>query len=134
MVLDSAEDRLRDRADIELVVAAKPGVVPHNSPSNARGYEFSTNIVIGRRVNRAKQISGLDCQFESLRVQFFRRCLGAGLFSAGENLRARENDHTGSESAKRFHSARLRYGRLIGLQLIGQRSALYPYVINSARS
>src|SRR5437588_444464 len=40
MVLDSAEDRLRDRADIELVVAAKPGVAPHNSPSNARGYEF----------------------------------------------------------------------------------------------
>src|SRR5437868_15439420 len=107
MVLDSAEDRLRDRADIELGVATKPGVAPHNSPSNARGYEFSTNVVIGRRVKRAKQKSGLDGQFESWRVNFLRRCLGAGRFSAGEYLRARENDHTGSESSKRSQPARL---------------------------
>src|SRR5947199_9422636 len=118
MVLDSAEDRLSDRTDIELAVAAKTGVTPQNAPSNARGYEFSTNVVIGRRVKRAKQKPGLDGQLEALRVKFFRRSLGAGLFSAGEYLRARENDHTGSESAKRSHSARLRYGRLIGLELL----------------
>src|SRR2546430_17559482 len=114
MVLDSAEDRLRDRADIELVVAAKPGVAPHNSPSNARGYEFSTNVVIGRRAKRAKQKSRLDGQFESLRVKFFRRCLGAGLFSAGEYFLAQENDSTGSENGKRFTLRCHRLGRLVG--------------------
>src|ERR1700745_3726924 len=108
MILDPAEDRLPDRADIELVVAAKPGVALHNSPSNARGYEFRTNVVIGRRVDRAKQISGLDCQFESLRVKFVRRRQATSLFGTAESLRTSENDHTGSESAKRFHSARLR--------------------------
>src|SRR4029077_17803201 len=98
MILDPAEDRLRDRADIELVVAAKPGIALHNSPSNARGYEFRTNVIIGRRVDRAKQISGIDCQLQSMRVKFVRRRHATSLFGTAECLRTSENDHTGSQS------------------------------------
>ena len=46
MVLDSAKNRFRDRANIKLVVAAQPDVALHNSPPNARGQEFRANLVI----------------------------------------------------------------------------------------
>ena len=56
-VFYSAKNRFRNRAHIELVVAAQPRVALHNSPSNARGEEFGANLVIDGRINCAKQIA-----------------------------------------------------------------------------
>ena len=107
MVLDPAEDRLCDCANIELIVAAQPNVALHDSPSNTRGYEFRADLVILWRIDRAEQISRLDCQLKSLGIEYVRRCFDAWLFTAAEGLRTCEN-RKGSESTERFHSARLR--------------------------
>jgi hypothetical protein len=107
MVLDTVKNRLRDRADIELVVTAKPYIPLHNSPPNACGQEFRADLIIGRRIKRAEQISRLHCQLKSLRIEYLRRYCSAWRFSAAERLRADQNNRTNSKDA-RFHSARLR--------------------------
>ena len=46
MILDSAKNRLRDRANVKLVVTAQPRVAVHYSPTNPPGQEFSANFVV----------------------------------------------------------------------------------------
>src|SRR4029453_695554 len=69
VVLDSAKDRLSHRAHVKLMVTAQPRVVVYHSPTNPAGQEFSSDFVAGRGIDRAQQIAGLNCEFESLGIK-----------------------------------------------------------------
>src|SRR4029077_14148532 len=107
MDLEAEKNRFCNSGDIKLMKAAQPVVTPDYAPANPRSQKLRTNLVISRRVNRAKQISGLKCKFESVRIELFSCCGRARLFNATETLRAGHKNRTSKADAESFHSARL---------------------------
>src|SRR5438552_8416597 len=70
VILDSLENRLRDGADIELMIPAQPVVTSNDSPADAFCQKERADLIICRRINRTKQIAGLECEFDSVRIEF----------------------------------------------------------------
>src|SRR5438270_3881872 len=103
VILDSFENRLRDRADIKLMIAAKPAIAANDSPSDALCQKQRTNLIISGRINRAKQIPGLKCEFDPVRIEFVAGGDALLPFNTGECLRAHRKSDTTNADAKRFH-------------------------------
>src|SRR6516164_4965815 len=57
MILDSFENRLRNRADIELMITAQPAISSNDSPAGAFCQKQRADLIIHGRINRAKQIA-----------------------------------------------------------------------------
>src|ERR1043166_5860406 len=70
VILDSFENRLRDGADIELMIPAQPVITPNDSPADAFRQKERADLIIRGRINRTKQIAGLECKFDSVRIEF----------------------------------------------------------------
>src|ERR1700757_364921 len=69
VILDSFENRLRNRADIELMIAAQPVIASNDSPASAFCQKQRANLIIRGRINRTKQVTGLECEFDSVRIK-----------------------------------------------------------------
>ena len=70
MVLDPLENRFRNAADVKLIVAAQPTVTPYHSPTDARRYEFCTDLIVAGGINDAEQLCGLERELKPVRVEF----------------------------------------------------------------
>src|SRR5438093_12822941 len=88
------------------------------SPANARRQELCEYLVISWWIDCANQIAGLQCKFESLRIQLFRDCRDARLFNAAEGLREDHNQWTSTQSTKQLHLTRLLQGELVPLHFL----------------
>src|SRR5205814_6629982 len=67
VILDSFENRLHDGADIELMIPPQPVVTSNDSPADAFCQKERADLIIRGRINRPKQIAGLECEFDSAR-------------------------------------------------------------------
>src|SRR6476620_3389881 len=117
VILDSFENRLCNRADIELMIATQPAVASNHSPTDPFRQKQRTDLIIRGRINRAKQVASLECEFDSVRIEFVAGSNAHLCFITGEHLRVDRESDTTNTDAERFHSARLRYWSVIVLQL-----------------
>src|SRR5437868_9519111 len=66
MVLDSANDRLGQKAEVNLIVTAKESfAVEVVSPAHARGQKIGADLIIARRIKRAKQVCAFDGEIKT---------------------------------------------------------------------
>src|SRR6266550_933635 len=66
MVLDPANDWLGQKAEVDLIVTAKESfAVEVVSPAHARGQKISADLIIARRIKRAKQVCAFDGEIKT---------------------------------------------------------------------
>ena len=70
VIFDSFENRLGDGSDIELILTAQPAVTSNDSPANTFRQKQRTDLIIRRRINRSKQVAGLECEFDPVWIEF----------------------------------------------------------------
>jgi hypothetical protein len=88
MILDSFENRFRDRADIELMISAQPAIVSNHSPTDSFCQKQRTNLIIRWRIDCAKQIAALKSKFDSMRIEFVGDRDTDRRFNTREHVRA----------------------------------------------
>src|SRR4029077_17997336 len=104
MILDAAKNRLRDCADVKLLITADPAVTLHHSPTNASRHKERADFIIARWIYDTEKIAGLEREFEPLRVEFIGRRHAARCWHAGERLRARAEKRESRKGEEHFHS------------------------------
>src|SRR5437762_8858865 len=73
MVLDAANDRLGQKAEVNLVVATKESfAVEVVSPAHPRGQDIGADLIILGRIKRAKEVCTFNGELETRR--FVRNC------------------------------------------------------------
>src|SRR5437870_11920765 len=66
MVLDSANDRLGQKAEVNLIVTAKESfAVEVVSPAHPRGQKIGADLVILRRIKSAKEVCAFDGEIQT---------------------------------------------------------------------
>src|SRR5437773_8624104 len=80
MILDSANDRLGQKAEVNLIVTTKKSLaVEEVSPAYPRGQKISADLIILRRIKSAKEVCAFNDEIETRR--FFGNC-GTGTCAA----------------------------------------------------
>jgi hypothetical protein len=81
------------------VIAAQPVITSNDSPADAFCQKQRTDLIIHGRVDRAKQVAGLECEFHSVRIEF--------VAAHGFDLRfGRAAEDTETNAEKQQNSAR----------------------------
>src|SRR5215472_694555 len=105
VILDSFENRLRHGADIELMIPTQPAVTSNDSPADAFCEKERADLIIRRRINRTKQIAGLECEFDSVRIKFVGGYgLNVGFWRTAEERVANADKQQHSACASILHS------------------------------
>ena len=66
MIFNPAEDRLRQSAEVNLIITAQESfAVQIGSPAHPRGQKIGVNLVMARGIKNAKQVRSFDGQIET---------------------------------------------------------------------
>src|SRR5262249_55881984 len=88
VILDSFENRFRHRGDIKLMLATQPAIASNDSPADTLCEKQSTDLIVGGRINRSKQVAGLQCEFDSVRIEVAAQGCNLGFRRAAEEPEA----------------------------------------------
>src|SRR5262249_15005751 len=101
MIFDASKNWLRHHRQTKLIVAAGPAVCVVHSPANPSGDKLRPDLVAVRITEHSEQISRLNRNFESRRIER----LNLGLFLGGKE-RLNDKRHSQNSGDTKFHLAR----------------------------